>query len=99
MYSSADNFYCYPDSFTLKNLHDVRDPEVLAEAEAYAYAVRNGELLNNPPTFELSFRFLKFLHQYLFQDMYEWAGQTRRVDISVKSHLFCNFLQSRSSRC
>ena len=31
---------------------------------------------------------LKAIHQYIFQDVFEWAGQFRTVDISKGGHLF-----------
>ena len=31
---------------------------------------------------------LKAIHRYIFQDVYEWAGQFRTVNISKGGHLF-----------
>jgi len=31
---------------------------------------------------------LKVIHGYIFQDVFEWAGQFRTVDISKGGHLF-----------
>lgn len=82
MYSSEDKVYCYPDSAILKNLLDIRDAVTLAEAEGYIVGLRMAELVRGPPTFDFSFQFLKVLHRRLFQDVYEWTGATRRVDMT-----------------
>lgn len=85
VYSSEDKAYCYPDSAILKNLLDIRDAVTLAEAEGYIVGLRMAEVVRGPSTFDFSFQFLKVLHRRLFQDVYEWAGATRRVDMS-KGH-------------
>lgn len=36
------------------------------------------------------------IHQYVFQDVYDWAGQIRTVDISRGNSRFCNMLQIKS---
>ncbi|HHV11907.1 MAG TPA: hypothetical protein GXX75_16660 [Clostridiales bacterium] len=40
---------------------------------------------------------LQAIHEYIFQDIYEWAGKLRTVDIA-KGNMFCNsmFLQSQA---
>ena len=40
-YGVAQDRYCYPDSDVLKNLLDIRDADLLAEAEAEFTAERN----------------------------------------------------------
>jgi cell filamentation protein len=36
------------------------------------------------------------IHQYLFQDVYEWAGEVRSVDIIMGDSRFCNVRQIQS---
>lgn len=61
---------------------DIRDADALAEAEGYIVGLRMAEVVRDPSSFAFSFEFLKDLHRHLFQDVYEWAGATRRVDMS-----------------
>ena len=96
MYSSEDRLYCYPDSTTLKNLLDIRDPAALAEAEGYIVGLRMAEVVGGPSNFAFSFKFLKELHRRLFQDVYEWAGVTRRVDMSKGQTRFAVWEQIES---
>ena len=40
--------------------------------------------------FELSIEYIKYIHQYLFKDIYEFAGKFRKVNIS-KSEKILNY--------
>ena len=43
------------------------------------------------PTFKsFNLDHLKKIHQHIFQDIYEWAGEIRTVDISKGDTRFCN---------
>lgn len=43
---------------------------------------------NNPIKGKFDFKHLKMIHQYIFQDIYDWAGKERTVEIG-KGNLFC----------
>lgn len=91
-YGVAHDKYCYPDSDVLVNLLDIRDADALGEAEAEFTAERYRTYESSPLSFsEFSFEHLKHLHYHLFQDLYEWAGQTRDVDISKGDTRFCTW--------
>ena len=51
------------------------------EMECDLVSMRIVELLEKD-NFELSVDYLKYVHKYLFQDVYEFAGEFRKVDIS-----------------
>ena len=38
----------------------------------------------------VDFEFYKLLHRLLFEDIYEWAGSIRRVNMSKKGTSFCD---------
>ena len=80
--------YCYPDSRVLKNKLNITDGERLQEAERRLTKYRAIELQNNPIIGRFDFTHLKMIHYYLFQDVYDWAGKVRTVDIA-KGNLFC----------
>lgn len=77
-----DDYYCYPDSFGIK------DEKELAEAEREITSLRIAKLDSEPLEGELDFDYIKRIHKYLFEGIYEWAGETRRTDIS-KGNIFC----------
>jgi cell filamentation protein len=93
-YGVAHDNYCFPDSDVLINLLDIRDSEKLKEAEAEftAERYRTYEPANQSLS-DFSFEHLKHLHHHLFQDLYEWAGVLRDVDISKGDTRFCTWIR------
>ena len=86
---SQDN-YCYPNSDVLKNKLNILDCATLEDAELAFTAVRYSEYssaISSINSFNLTH--LKALHQQLFQDVFEWAGKIRTVDISKGLTRFC----------
>lgn len=83
-----DSFYCYPHTYVLKNKLGITDEEELKKAEREITALRTAQLMQNPMEGIFDFDFLKRIHLFLFGDIYEWAGQTRNVNIS-KGNQFC----------
>ncbi|MDP4537853.1 Fic family protein [Alkalimonas collagenimarina] len=89
-YGVEHDQYCYPDSDVLVNLLDIQDPQELAEAESEFSAERYRTYESRQLSLaDFSFEHLQHLHHHLFQDLYEWAGQVREVDISKGSTRFC----------
>ncbi|MCT2224649.1 MULTISPECIES: Fic/DOC family protein [Micrococcales] len=83
--------YFYPDTIdpltgigTLRNLYDERDARVLSRMEYTDTTVRAVQLGNGevdvPRTFDGEH--LRAIHGHLFQDVYEWAGEYRTVEMS-----------------
>ncbi len=83
-----DNKYCYPDSDVLKNKLNITDKNKLFEAEKELTAIRLRELQETPIKGKFDFKHLKAIHKYIFQDIYDWAGKERTVEIG-KGNLFC----------
>ena len=73
--------YCYPNSRILKNKFNIKDYDELLEAERRLTKYRMEELFNNPIPGHFNFKHLQKIHAYLFQDLYDWAGEVRTVDI------------------
>ena len=59
------------------------------ELECDFVSVRIVELLNEDK-FELSVDYLKYVHKFLFQDVYEFAGEFRKVDFSKHEKILNN---------
>jgi len=83
-----DRVYCYSNSYILKNKFSIKNHNDLEKMERKLTSLRNVELQKNPRTGKLDFEHLKKIHQYIFQDLYEWAGKERSVNIA-KNELFC----------
>ncbi len=84
----GDKKYCYPGTNVLKNKLDIRELELLHEAERDYSSLRQAELVKKGVTGDFSMKHLCAIHKQLFQDIYTWAGKTRTVDIS-KGTIFC----------
>ena len=82
--------YCYPDSHVLKNKLDICNPDELCMTERRFSKLRAEELFYNPINANFDFDHLKKIHAYLFQDIYDWAGEVRIVDIA-NGNLFCRY--------
>jgi len=73
--------YLDPQSGILRNKFGLNDQASLDRAEADAVAVRSILLQGNPLKGDFDSQHLKQVHQYLFQDVYEWAGQFRTTSM------------------
>ena len=80
--------YCYPNTNVLRNKLGIRDNAELLEAEKRLVALRLAELQKKPIRGKYDFGHLKAIHRHPFQDIYDWAGQERTVDIG-KGNIFC----------
>lgn len=61
----------------------------VSELECDFVSTRIVELLSIY-NFELSVDYLKYIHEYLFQDVYEFAGEFRKVDFSKQEKILNN---------
>ena len=59
------------------------------EMECDLVSTRIVEILQKD-NFELSVHFFKYIHQYLFQDVYEFAGEFRKIDFSKQEKILNN---------
>lgn len=74
--------YVYPGTSTLRNLLGKATHESLEHAEYRLTYIRRVELDEWPIAGRFDFDRLKETHRRLFQDVYEWAGQPRTVEIN-----------------
>ncbi|MCH4046558.1 MAG: Fic family protein [Eubacterium sp.] len=86
-----DSVYCYPGTDILRNKLDIHDADLLKKAERDLTARRLLQLQHHPVIGHFDYQHLKSIHHYIFQDLYDWAGKQRTVDIA-KSNMFCNVL-------
>ncbi len=76
------NNYFYKGTNILKNKLNIRDNEKLKEYEYLIVAKKNSMLYlenNYPKVFDKEY--LKYIHKYLFGDIYYFAGKFRNVDM------------------
>jgi cell filamentation protein len=85
-YTAESDPLCYPGTNILKNLLDIKDPELLEEAELALFLTRAEEPF---PAGEIDVEHYLSLHRHLFQDVYEWAGEIRTILIGKDGNWFC----------
>jgi cell filamentation protein len=73
--------YLDPDTGLLRNRLGAITQEALDSAEADYGLARTVELVERPVKSTGDLRQLQAIHRRLFQDVYEWAGELRTVDI------------------
>ncbi len=83
-----DSYYCYSNSFVLKNKLNIRDEDELRAAEREITSLRTAQAMLNKIEGNFDFNHLKKIHNFLFGDIFEWAGKIRTVNIS-KGNQFC----------
>lgn len=84
-----DATYCYPDSNVLRNKLNILDSSTLFEAEREITSVKIAVMKKTPLKGKSNFKHLQDIHQYIFGDIYDWAGEIRTVNIA-KGNQFCN---------
>lgn len=82
----SDDTYCYPPDFTvLRNRFGIRDAVELESVEREFVFER---MRQRGPGGDFDLRHLRAIHRHLFQDVYEWAGEIRTIEISKGGNQF-----------
>ena len=80
--------YVYPGTNVLRNLRGIRDENPLRDFEADVTSRRIRQLEHGPMAAHFDGPHLQSIHRHIFQDVFEWAGEFRTVDIGKGGHLF-----------
>lgn len=82
LYEARNSIYCYPGSDVLINKLNIKDNQLLSEAERKIVLTKSYELRKNSQigNFDLD-HFLK-IHEFLFEDIYPFAGKFRNENIA-----------------
>jgi cell filamentation protein len=87
-YGAGQDLYCYPGTTILRNKLNIQDDTSLFNAERDFSELAASQIGFSPPPYDLPY--LQQLHRTLFEDVYEWAGCIRTVDIAKDTTRFCN---------
>ena len=89
--------YVYPGATVLKNIPGIRNHKTLDGFEADRVGQRSLELIEHPLSGVFDVGRLQRIHRHLFQDVYEWAGHFRTVDIAKGNSYFAHVPYIRST--
>lgn len=82
----SDPVYGYPpDYLVLQNKAGLKDADRLDRFERRAVIQRIRE---GVPEGDFDLAHLRAIHRHLFQDVYDWAGELRTVEIAKGGHQF-----------
>lgn len=73
--------YFYPGTTVLRNKLDIRDPVILARADDDLSWQRLVELRDWPIAGKFDVAHYRAVHRYVFQDLYDWAGEFRTTNM------------------
>ena len=105
MYENNYDPYVYPGTNVLINRFDIKDSDLLLMKEVFFSRLRYEQEM---PEGNFDYSHYKAIHHHLFQDIYEWAGSSRIINISKGSSLFAsceyvdqamNTILNRFSQC
>lgn len=78
--------YLYSGTNVMRNKLGIRDKNELERAEGDYTSFRMRFLLENPPEGKFDFKHFCKYHQTIFQDIYDWAGKPRTINIEKAEH-------------
>jgi cell filamentation protein len=92
---------CYEGTTCLINKLNIHDEAKLAEIEAQITFAKTAMLEESPINGDFDFDHYKRIHRFLLEDLYDWAGQIRTVNISKKRTKFLDAasIESVASKC
>ena len=92
---------CYEGTTCLINKLNITDEETLKNVEAAITFAKISELEQTPIDGNFDFEHYKSIHKYIFEELYDWAGEIRKVDISKKGTSFtlAKDIDSLAERC
>ena len=97
--SLTDN--CYEGTSCLINKLDIRNEKQLNIIESHITLAKISILQQNPINGNFDFEHYKAIHKFIFEDLYDWAGIPRTVDLSKKGTSFvkANNIEEIATSC
>lgn len=79
---------CYEGTTCLINKFGIRDEQQFAAVEADITMLKAAALEEKPIEGSFDFEHYRAIHRYLFEDLYDWAGEIPSIDMSKKGTNF-----------
>lgn len=81
---------CYEGTSCLINKLGIKDDKKLKEFEAAITLAKASELEKEPLSDSFDVEHYKAIHRFLFEDIYDWAGEYRKINMSKKGTNFAD---------
>lgn len=82
---------CYEGTSCLINKLNIRDEKQLEIMESHITLAKISLLQQEPIKGDFDFEHYKAIHKFIFEDLYDWAGTPRTVNLSKKGTSFVKF--------
>ena len=86
---TSTNDGCYPGTTVLVNKLGLDRQDALDYAEKISTSLRAVEIEKAACDAQFSFEYYCNIHRCLFEDIYEWAGELRKINIAKQGTSFC----------
>lgn len=90
--STTNSDYCYKDSYILKNKLNIKDQCKLKSVEKKITFLKLDGLYEKPILGKFDSKYLKEIHKFLFDDIYEFAGKFRNENIEKTTPVYTRFI-------
>lgn len=90
-YNEKNSIYCYPDSNVLKNKLDIRDSNKLFKLEKQIVMAKLYVLRQDESNYSLDKDRFIYIHEFLFGDLYDFAGKFRKENVIKGNFRFAEF--------
>lgn len=84
---------CYEGTTCLINKFGITNEKQLEKIEADITFAKASELEENPIKGNFDLEHYKAIHNFLFEDIYDWAGKLRTVNTSKKGTIFADIYE------
>ena len=91
MYDAINSKYTYKGTDVLKNKLGIKDEELLKEYETRMVAFKIATISTQTLKMDYTPERLKFIHKYLFEDIFYFAGEYRQENITKGNFRFSEF--------
>lgn len=91
MYDSINSKYTYPGTSVIKNKLNLKDEKKLEDYERQIVSFKLATIRKHEMPDKFDENRLKYIHNYLFCDIYEFAGKYREENITKDNFMFAQF--------
>lgn len=91
MYDVVNSRYTYEGTDVIKNKLDIRDAELLKEYETGIVGLKLTSLMKNKKVYSFTEEGFKEIHKYLFNEVYDFAGEYRLENILKENFRFSEY--------
>ncbi|ENY8332330.1 TPA: hypothetical protein ACKONR_000399 [Clostridioides difficile] len=95
-----EDIYLYKNTSVLKNKLDIKDKNQLEDFEIFITYTKFLNVDEVMQSREFNFDYIKDVHKHIFGDIYDWAGEPRKINIEKSEKVlngmsveYCDYTQ------